>query len=717
MTLSRLRPVEFNTRPAFFCLAFGNLKRPCYAVNLSPERRLTSQGANLPMISRKLLIALAIAMLSVTTLWAGQWTALGPDGGDVRSLGFDPQNPDRIYLGTSTGTLFLSSDGGHNWSRLAHLGDDDNVLDHIAIDPQNPKHIYVSAWSVVNQQAGDVYRSHDGGNNWEAMPGVHGKSVRAMAIAPYDSKVLVIGALDGVFRTQDGGKNWDRISPVKQADDLKNVESLALDPKNPDVVYAGTWHLAWKTDDGGANWHRINKGMIDDSDVFSVIVDSTNPSVVYASACSGIYRSDSAGDLFRKLQGIPFSARRTRVLKQDPKDPATVYAGTTEGLWKTIDGGKTWKHVTSSEVVVNDVLVDPRNTNRVLLATDRSGVLASDDGAQTFSASNHGYTHRYVSSILADKNDSNSILVGVVNDREFGGVFSTHDGGQTWQQKSAGLGGRDVFALQQVPNGLIAGTNKGIFLLDRTSSQWRAINTIVTEKSPARVLKASVKTKKGAKATKLPAVLVRSTLDARVSDIEVTPKRWLAATSAGLFTSVDQGKTWTGGSVMGKSDFVAVESNGDMIVAATRTNVLYSSNGGATWQQAPLSSYITAIHGVTLTPEGEILVASREGAFRSTDSGTSWEHVVNGIPDKNISSISYDQSKKRLLATSIATGVIFESKDGGRSWHRGPDSGYPLRRVSVVRGRFVGATPFDGLIVQPENEAASASVGLGGSSN
>ena len=142
----------------------------------------------------------------------------------------------------------------------------------------------------MNQQAGDVYRSHDGGNNWEAMPGVHGKSVRAMAIAAYDSKVLVIGALDGVFRTKNGGKSWERISPVKQADELKNVESIALDPKNPDVVYAGTWHLAWKTDDGGANWHRINKGMIDDSDVFSVIVDSTNPSVVYASACSGIYK-------------------------------------------------------------------------------------------------------------------------------------------------------------------------------------------------------------------------------------------------------------------------------------------------------------------------------------------------------------------------------------------------------------------------------------------
>jgi len=679
--------------------------------------------------TRKTLITFAVAMISmtmisVTTLWAGQWTSLGPDGGDVRSLNFDPKNPERVYLGTSTGTLFLSNDGGHNWTRLAHLGGDDNVLDHIAIDPQNPKHIYVSAWSVENQQAGDVYRSHDGGNNWEALPGMHGKSVRAMAISASDSKILVIGALDGVFRTNNGGNSWERISPPSQAGgqaEVKNIESIAIDPKNPDVVYAGTWHLAWKTANGGANWQHINKGMIDDSDVFSVIVDSTNSSVVYASACSGIYKSESAGDLFHKLQGIPFSARRTRVLKQDPSNPATVYAGTTEGLWKTTDGGKTWKHVTNSEVVVNDVLVDPRNSNRVLLATDRSGVMASDNGAETWVASNHGYTHRYVSSILADQSDSNAMLVGVVNDREWGGVFSTHDGGQSWQQKSAGLGGRDVFALQQASNGaLIAGTNKGMFLLDRNASQWRPINNIVTEKVAARVVKSNAKgNAKGKKGviTKIPAVVVRSVLDARVSDIEVTPKRWLAATSAGLFTSSDQGKTWTGGPVLGKTDFVAVESEGDLVVAATRTNVLYSANGGNTWQQAPLSSYITSIHGVTVTPEGQILVASREGAFRSSDSGATWEHVVNGLPDKNISSIAYDQGRKRLLATSTATGVVFESKDNGRTWHRGPDSGYPLRRISVVRGRFVGATPFDGVIVQPENEAESASAGFGSSSN
>ena len=237
-------------------------------------------------ISSKWLITLTVAVFCATTLWAGQWAVLGPDGGDVRSLSSDPRNPDRIFLGTNTGTIFLSIDGGHNWSRFAHLGTgDDYVLDHIAIDPQNSKHMFVAAWSVENQQAGDLFRSHDGGKTWEILPAMHGKSIRAMAIGASNSKVLVAGTLDGVFRSKDGGNTWERISPANHTE-IKNIESIAIDPKNPDVVYAGTWHLAWKTDDGGANWRHINKGMIDDSDVFSIIVDRSNPSVVFASACS-----------------------------------------------------------------------------------------------------------------------------------------------------------------------------------------------------------------------------------------------------------------------------------------------------------------------------------------------------------------------------------------------------------------------------------------------
>lgn len=662
--------------------------------------------------TRKWLIAMTVALFCTSLCWAGQWAVLGPDGGDVRSLSYDPKSPDHVYLGTSTGTIFYSTDGGHQWSRYAHLGNgDDYVLDHIAVDPDNTNTIYVAAWSVADNTAGDLYRSKNGGKSWEAIPAMHGKSIRALELADANSKVLTIGALDGVFRSTDGGDNWKQMSPAGHAD-IRNIESLAVDPKDTNVVYAGTWHLAWKTADGGATWNRINKGMIEDSDVFSIIVNSANPSVVFASACSGIYKSESAGAQFSKIQGIPFTARRTRVLKQDPGNPSIVYAGTTEGLWKTVDLGKSWKRVSNPEVVVNDVLIDPRNSSRVLLATDRSGVLASDDGAGTWSASNHGYTHRYVTSIVADKNDAKSLFVGVVNDREFGGVFASKDGGQSWQQKSAGLGGRDVFSLQQSARGdLIVGTNRGAFLLARNASEWQPINTIVTEKSSFKtVLKGKKKVKVETKTA------TKSILDGRVSDIEVTSTRWLAATSSGLFISSNDGKSWSGGPVMGQKEFVAVQANGDLLVASSRSQVFVSPDNGTTWKAAALPSYLI-VKSLTVTPTSQILVASREGAYRSADAGNTWERVGNGLPDKNISSVSYDGAHKRLLATSSATGVVFESRDGGKSWRRGPDAGYPLRGLSVVHGRLLAATPFDGVIAQPENEAESASADMGSGSN
>jgi len=658
-------------------------------------------------VLRTSLLVLAVSFLSTALLASGPWQVLGPDGGDARSLAYDAHNPDHILLGTSTGQMFASNDAGRTWSRLARLGDD-YVLDHIAIDPQDSNRIYVSAWSVSSQQVGEIFRTRDGGRNWDNLPAMHGNSIRALAMYKGNSKVLVAGALNGVFRTNDGGDTWERLSPANSSD-IKNIESIAVDPKDPNTVYAGTWHLAWKTSDGGANWQHINKGMIDDSDVFSVIVDHDNPSVVFASACSGIYKSETAGNLFAKIQGIPFSARRTRVLKQDPTNENIVYAGTTEGLWKSTDLGKVWKRVSNPEVVVNDVLIDPRDSNRVLLATDRSGVMASTDGASNWTTSNKGYAHRYVSAILTDNKDASTLYVGVVNDREYGGVFYSHDAGQHWLQKAAGLGGKDVFALKQAPSGmLVAGTNHGVFSLEHNASEWHPMNVVVVEHS----VKAAGKGK-GSRKAATTTTFTKSQLDSRVNDLELGSGRWLAATTAGIYSSADQGKTWKGGRILGQLDFVSVRAEGSTVVAATRSSVLVSNDRGATWKQGGLPSYVVSIRSAAIASDNQIVIASREGAFRSGDGGATWEHVVNGLPGKDITYVSFDSTHKRMLATSDATGVIFESRDGGRSWQRGPDSGFPLRRVSVIGGRFVGATPFDGVVLQPENESISANAEAG----
>ena len=344
---------------------------------------------------RCLLAALAALLpaLSGSPVFAAHtnpWLPTGPDGGDARRFAFSPHDPGRIYLGTTDSWIYVSSDGGSSWSRLSRLGTkDDLVVDSLVVDQSDPRTLFAGVW-VIDHPDGGIYISHDQGRTWSEAAGMRGQSVRALAQSSSNPRILVAGTLSGVYRSTDMGLHWQEISPPGGAE-IHEVESVAIDPYDPEIVYAGTWHLPWKTNDGGAHWTSIHQGVIDDSDVFSMIVDPSRPSVMFFSACSGIYKTENFGYDFRKVQGIPSTARRTLALRMDPADRNTVYAGTTEGLYKTQDGGETWMRMTDPEVIVNDVYVDPQNPKHVLLATDRGGILASDDGAVAFQPSSAGF--------------------------------------------------------------------------------------------------------------------------------------------------------------------------------------------------------------------------------------------------------------------------------------------------------------------------------------
>ncbi len=634
---------------------------------------------------------LALLTLIVCSAGAGEWVALGPFGGDVRSLAFDAANPDRIFLGTSAGRMYLSLDGGTTWARFAQFGEDGGyVIDHILVDPRYPETIYAAAWRL--EGGGDLFRTRDGGKTWIAAPDLHGKSIRALAMAPSDRRVLVAGALDGVFRSTDAGESWQRISPADHAE-IKNVESIAIDPYHPELIYAGTWHLPWKTSDGGKTWRSIKNGIVDDSDVFSIFVDPTRPTVLYLSACTGIYRSNNTGELFRKVQGIPDSARRTRVIRQDPANPETVYAGTTEGLWKTTDGGQKWQRLTAANLVVNDILIDPRQGSRVLLATERSGVLASNDGGITFAASNPGFAHRQVTAVVVDSGDPKVIYASVINDRDHGGVFVSQDAGAHWAQLNAGLEGRDVFALHQAEDGdLLAGTGRGVFALRKGASLWQPINVILESKAQPR--------RRGSRVQKFS--YTQSNLVARVAQFETIGSKWLAATSAGLFASLDEGASWHSVALPGERTILAVSALGKMVAAASPRAVFLSRDQGATWKRTQLPTYVSAVYGVAVMPGNRLWMITTQGAFSSGDGGRNWQHVIAGVPARNLGSIAYDAEGRRLLAASMSSGEIFQSTDGGSTWNRWTDAGFPIRRLLISRGMVVAATTFDGIIARTE---------------
>ena len=685
------------------------------------------------------LFSLFFCLLCLPALHAqAAWTVVGPDGGDARAFASVPGQPHHLYLGTTISWLYESVDEGASWHRLAKLDRGDGfVLDNIVVDSANPSTLYVGAWK--NTDDGGLWISHDAGRTWQEIPVFKGQPIYALAQAPSDPHILFAGTLQGVYRSGDSGATWTQISPPG-SHEIHEIESLAVDPTDPDTVYAGTWHLPWKTTDGGQTWRNIKEGLIVDSDVFSIIVDPQHPHIVYLSACSGIYKSENAGALFHKIQGIPTEARRTRVLMQDPEDLQVVYAGTTEGLYKTVNGGKTFARMTDADVVVNDVYVDPGNSNRVLLATDRGGVLVSDDAGVTFAPSNTGISERKIAALLVDdRNDPAILYAGVVNDKQFGGVFRSVDGGAHWEQLGAGLDGRDVFALAETKDGaIVAGTSHGIFVLggdppasasnaapasaDKPASEtpapaaagtppgdvsataltWQPRNAIANT-----LQRTATETHRGTKVNvekTVNAPVIQ--LESRVNALDVSGDVWVAATNYGLITSHDQGATWQGGPVMGEGNFLSVTAHGNDMVAVHDDSAVISNDAGQSWWPLGLPTMLTHIHRVAFSPDGTLWLGAREGVYFTRNLGKTWMWI-HRLPLNDIDDLSYDPASKRVLVSSRTSDEIYAIDPGTMTWVFW-QTGYQIALIRAAGDRLVAASLDDGVLLGPKIPPAPA---------
>jgi photosystem II stability/assembly factor-like uncharacterized protein len=667
-----------------------------------------------------------LAVLALVLPWGGcqlahaapaVWASMGPDGGDARRFAFSAHDPNRIYLGTTDSWIYVSSDGGSSWSRLAKLGTkDDLVVDSLAVDRADPRTLYAGVW-VMDHSDGGIYISHDQGHNWTEAADMHGQSVRALTQSSSNPRVLVAGTLRGVYRSEDKGEHWREISPAGGGE-IHEVESVAIDPYDPEIIYAGTWHLPWKTNDGGARWNSIRQGVIDDSDVFSMIVDPSRPSVMFLSACSGIYKSDNFGYEFRKVQGIPSTARRTRSLRMDPADRNTVYAGTTEGLYKTQDGGENWARTTGPDSIVNDVYVDPRNPKHVLLATDRSGVLASEDGGAGFEDSNAGFSQRQVAALLVDEKTPGTMYAGVINDKTFGGVFISNDLGGTWKQQSEGLRGGDVFVLAQSDDGtLLAGSSNGVFRWD--GSAWIADDAIAGAADPPAPVASVKQTRTHGKKGRAvhPAAAPQSAdpakLGGRVTALSIAGDTWFAATSQGVFRSTGRETSWTpvltsndARAFSGRGDYLTLAVNGKTVFIGRREGIMVSGDAGATWQAAKFPAGLTALATLALTPDDTLWAGGREGVFYSQDHGNSWT-ALKRLPVVAVNGLTWDASLNRLIVTCGVGTVIYSVNPHDQSWTWW-NTGWTVHSVALLNGRLAAASLYSGVVVQPATETTKA---------
>ncbi len=636
--------------------------------------------------------ALASCLLASRGAGAEAWVPVGPPGGDVRSLAADPRDPRVVYLGTAHGVLYRSEDGGGRWQRLAPGFPQHGMsLDDLVVGPDGT--LYVAYWEL-DGPGGGVARSDDGGRHFTALPGPTGdasQGVRALALAPGDPRVLVAGTSRGVFRSEDAGASWRRISPEGHAE-IRNVNSVALDPRDARVVYIGTWHLPWKTADAGASWRPAKAGMIEDSDIMTMNLDRRDPEVVFATACSGIYRSANAGGLWSRIRGIPSSSRRTRAFAQDPTRPERLYAGTTEGLWIS-DDSHTWQLVTRKDLVVNAVLPLPGGV--VLLGCDGAGVLKSTDRGRTFTASNEGFSTRFVSDVVVD-GASGRVYAGIRHDRWHGGVLTAPRAEGPWVNLGTGLEGREVLSLAEAGEGLdqvvLAGTDDGLFLYAAHCGVWRRLPTVVDG------------------------------LDVHPRVVHVaaaSPRALAAATPAGLLVSRNGGESWERRALGLAADVSAVAFSDRapfLLMAATALGVFRSDDLGRSFVQVSNGLAGAAVAGLAFLPgDPQVLFATTPiGLLRSADAGQTWARHGAGLPFSDITGLAFAADRRTVFASDFQKGNIYGSADGGQTWSPLPSEGLRGDRVwALAQGRdrrLLAATAGGGLWEWRPVEAAKGEV-------
>ena len=237
----------------------------------------------------------------------------------------------RLYVGTEPGGLFVSNDNGDSFKLVTSLWDhpsrtaegqpwfgggrDQAGIHSVCVDPRNENHIRVGI------SCAGVFLSEDGGSSWQ----VTNKGMRAdflpdpFAEVGHDPHLLVQCESRpdvlwnqnhcGIFRSTDGGHNWQDIT---EKDGPANFGfAIAVDPQDGDVAWVVPAEADMvrcaverrmcvsRTENGGKTWTAFRQGLPQENCfdfAFRHNLVYYDNQLVFGTACGSVYLSENRGE-------------------------------------------------------------------------------------------------------------------------------------------------------------------------------------------------------------------------------------------------------------------------------------------------------------------------------------------------------------------------------------------------------------------------------------
>ncbi|MFQ6100826.1 MAG: family 16 glycoside hydrolase [Anaerolineae bacterium] len=582
---------------------------------------------------------------------SGIATRVGPsgDGIPVFSLTIDPNNPDRVWIGTQSARgVFRSNDGGATWvSMNSGIQEIAPTIRGFAVEPGNSDVVYlageISSWEWngeplpglgLDMVKGFVYKTTDGGQHWERI--WYGDNLaRYVWIHPQDHNLIYVstGIFDreaansnaetkdpggvGILRSRDGGATWEVLGTANgiRADELY-FGSLYMHPTEPDVLLGAAgndpymWALGrpigavYRTEDGGDSWQRV----LDLPNASAVEICEGDPNVAYAASLSAFFRSDDGGRTWRLQTGV--GGGEVAQAGEEMWGPPGVVAG-----------------------FPIDLQCDPRDASRVFVNAYGGGNFVSEDGGQTWRVASQGYTGALMAQVAVARDEPARVYATARS-----GVFASADGGQTWEGLSYGVA-RAMEALA--------------IAVDPQDS--RRILASVGDAGPHPKLSLDG----GQTWRDVGVELWQAGLDGMTTRIRFSsfdPQRVLASVGdAGCVLSGECGDEPEGG-------------------------VILSRDGGATWARTNLDS--GHVLNLAFSPQGTRVYAAvyERSVYHSDDGGQTWELVCQDagthmpppsdpdMPRSSLMALAVDPADPNKLYAGFLRGGLAVSRDGGATW-------------------------------------------------
>lgn len=573
-------------------------------------------------------------------LFNGSWKDLGPytiDSitghysaglGRIEDFYVDPNDSNKIYLGSRSGGFWRTTNGGSTWQGTTDFLMASGV-NTLTASPTNSDSVLINVRNSRNGTSYGVFKSFDGGTTFSAT-NLHSSNytflglgtdfeINEIAYHPRIANLVFVGSDQGLFRSTDNLQTFSRIQLST------NITEIAFHPTNDSIIYM--------YDSFGSSSNRDK-----------------------------VYRSVDLGNVFQRT-GTAFgnSGNSSVEIATTPECPSCLYFASDNGIWISTDESMTYTFRGNSTQNCDGFAVSDIDSS--IMAIGALDMDNSTDGGRTFVQTTEwalGNTNGNTSSNSSSYNtSSNYIHADVRNLKALNGAFyaatdgflcKSLDNGVTWEILSEGVGTRENYKL---------GVSQSNHFRTMSGSQDNG-TSILTEKGWVEFYGADG----------MEAIIHPLNADFMMGSVQYGTRR---VTRNGGFSQTSATPNGSSGAYWEAP--LAYDPNNQLTVFDFRTSLYKSDDFGTSHNSiSNLGLGGDAYEAEIAQNNSNIIYVSRSDKLRkSVDGGLTFFDTKNNLPSYNIEDIAIDPNNDDVVIVVYGryqadNQKVFITNNGGVTW-------------------------------------------------